>query len=69
MTLTVNVLRKISQDLSLCWGELNNIFGSILGIFLDVLRNVKHSLDFFHQCLNITVVVTKLRKVRGLPLS
>ena len=69
MTLTVNVLRKISQDLSLCWWELCNIFGPILGIFLNVLRNVKHSLDFFHECLNITVAVTKLRKVLGLPLS
>ena len=63
ITLTVNVLRKISIHLSLCWGTLCNIFGPILGILLNVLRDLKRSLDILHECLDITVVVTKLSDV------
>ena len=40
----------------------------ILWIFLNALRNLKHSLDILHECLYITVVVTKLRNVFGLSL-
>ena len=42
-------------------------FGPILSIFFHVLRNEKHSLDIFHECLDIKVVVTKLRNVLGIP--
>ena len=61
ITVIVSVLRKISQHLSLCWWTLCNILGPILGILLDVLRNVKYSLEILHECLDITVVVTRLR--------
>ena len=49
-------------------GALCNIFGSILGILFNVLRNLKHSLDNLHECLDITVVVTKPRNVLVFPL-
>ena len=39
------------------WG----IMQPMLGIFLNVLRNLKHSLDLLHECHDITVMVTKLR--------
>ena len=68
ITLTVNILRKDSQHLSLCWGALCNIFGSLLGILLNVLKNVKNFLDVLHNCLHITAVVTKLINVLILAL-
>lgn len=40
----------------------------ILGIFLKVLINLKHSVDILNECLDITVVVIKLWNVLGLPL-
>lgn len=40
----------------------------ILIIFLNVMRNLKLSLDILNKCLCITVVVTKLKNVLGLPL-
>ena len=43
-------------------------FGSFLGILLNVLRNLKHYIDIWHECLDITVVLTKLRNVLGFPL-
>ena len=44
-----------------------SFLGPIFSIFFNVLRNEKHSLDTFHECLDITVVVTKLRNVLGFP--
>ena len=41
-------------------------FWAYFGILLNILRNVKHFLDILYECLDITVVVTKLRS--GLPL-
>lgn len=38
-------------------------FGVYLGIFLRVLSKLKHYLDVLHECLDITVMVTKLRVV------
>ena len=35
---------------------------TILGIFLNALRNLKHSFDFLYKCLGITVVATKLKR-------
>ena len=58
--------KKNFTTLILLLGGLCNIFGPILGILLNILRNVKHFLDILHECLDITVVVTKLRN--GLPL-
>ena len=40
-------------------GGLCNIFGLILGILLNILRNAKHFLDTLHECLDITVAVTR----------
>ena len=37
---------------------LCNIFGPILDLSLNVLRNLKHFLDILRECLDITVVVT-----------
>ena len=45
-------------------GVTCSIFGPILGTFLEniyLLRNLKDSPDIFHECLDITVVVTKLK--------
>ena len=49
-------------------GALWSILGPTLGTFLNALRKLKHSLDILHECLDITMVVTKLRNVLGLPL-
>ena len=68
ITLTVNLLRKISQHLFLYWEPLGNIFGSILGVLPNILRNVKQSLDNLYEWLDITAVVTKLRNVLDLAL-
>ena len=38
-------------------------FGPILGILLNVLRNLKYFLDILHKYLYITGVVAKLRNV------
>ena len=35
---------------------------------LHVLRNLKHSLDILQESLDITVVITKLKTVLGLPV-
>lgn len=50
----------IVQYVPLCW-VYYLVCGSIFGIFLNVLRNLRHSLDFLHKCLGITVVATKLK--------
>ena len=65
VTLTVVVLANISHHVSLC-----NTMQPTLCIFLNVLVNLKHSLDtfFLHQCLVITVVSSKLRNVLSLSL-
>lgn len=46
------------------WG----IMKLILGAFLNILRNSKHSLDILHENLDTTRVVTTLRNVLGLTL-
>ena len=38
-------------------------FGVYLGIFPKVLSNLKNYLDVLHECLDITVMVAKLRMV------
>ena len=47
-------------------GALCCIFVPILGTFCNALKHLKHSLDILHECLDITVVVTKLKFVLGL---
>ena len=49
-------------------GTLFSIFGTILAIFLNVLRNVKNSFDILHKCFHITVMVTKLKNVLGISM-
>ena len=39
-----------------------------LGIFLNVLRNLKQYLDIMYGCLDFTVVVDQLINVLGIPL-
>ena len=46
------------------WG----IMKFILGAFLNILRNSKHSLDILHESLDTTMVVTTLRNMLGLTL-
>ena len=46
--------------------SLLGIFWPILGIFFNVLINLKHSFDIFYKFLDITVMVTKLKKCIGL---
>ena len=46
------------------WG----ITQPIWSIFLNVLRNLKHSLDILHECFNITVVVTQCPPLQIPPL-
>ena len=64
ITLRINVIRKISHHVSLCLGHYTAYFGYIP----QYLQKLKHSLDFLHECLDITVVFTKLRDMLGLPL-
>ena len=45
---------------------LYSTFGPILGIFLNVLGNLIYFLDILLECLDITVVVTKLKNMFGL---
>ena len=63
LTLTVNVLSKISQLVYLCWGHYAVFFGLILGIFLNVSRNLKNYFDIWHECYDITAMVIKLKKM------
>ena len=64
----VSVLRKIPQHLSLCWRALSNLSEPILSILHNVLRNVKICLGIFLECLDITLAVTKVKNILGLPL-
>ena len=59
------VLRTTLQHVSLSFMQY---LESILIIFLNVMRNLKHSLDILNKCLFITVVVTKLKNVLDLSL-
>ena len=68
ITLTVTMLRGISQGVSLSLGHYAIFFGPIWGILFNVLKNLKHFFDTLHECLDITAVVTKLRNVFGFPL-
>ena len=45
---------------------LHSTFGPILDIFLNVLENLKYFLDILLECLDITVVVTKIKNMLGL---
>ena len=64
----VSVLRKIQQHLSLCWRALSDLSEPILSILHNVLRNVKICLGIFLECLDITLAVTKVKNILGLPL-
>ena len=44
------------------------IMQTILGIFHNISRNLKYSLDILQECLEITAMVTKVKNVLGLPL-
>ena len=44
-------------------GELCSIFGPVFGIFLNLLRNLKHSLDILHECFGVTLMVSKQENV------
>ena len=44
-------------------GALSSIFGPVSGTLLNVLRNLKHSLDILHELFDIVVVVTKLKNI------
>ena len=48
-------------------GVTCTIFGPILSIFLNILRNVKDTPDIFHECLDITVVLIKLKIILVFP--
>ena len=49
-------------------GPLCSIFGTVLSIFINALRNLKCSLDILNKCLDNTAVVTKLKNVLSVPL-
>ena len=55
--------KKNSTALISLLGALRNAFRPLLDIFFNFLRNLKHSFDTLHECLNKTIVVTKLRNV------
>ena len=42
--------------------------GTVFGILLSVLTNLKHYFDILHECLDITAVVIELKNVLGLSL-
>ena len=46
-------------------GTLSCILGPVLGIFLNVLGNLKYSFDILHECLDIIMVIDKLKNVLG----
>ena len=46
-------------------GAFYGSIGIILGILLNVLRNLKHYFDILYECLDTTVVVIKLKKCVG----
>ena len=58
-----SVYKETFHCLHSCAGGIMQYFGLILGILHNVLRNLKHSIDILHECLDITVVVTKLVNV------
>ena len=49
-------------------GGIMLYFWEFLGIFRKVLRNLKHFFDVLHECLDIIVVVNKLKNILNLPL-
>ena len=53
ITLTATILKKLTVRISLLWA-LCNIFWSVLGILLNVPRNLKHSFHTLHECLGVT---------------
>ena len=58
INLTVSVLRKCLKHVSLCWGH----YLIFLGLFwVHYSMSWKPSLDILRECLDFTVMVTKLR--------
>ena len=55
------VKKNVTAHIPLMWA-----FCCIWVIFLNVLRNLKHSLDILHGCLDITMVVSKLKNIFSL---
>ena len=68
ITLTFNVPRKISQHVFFCLGNYVVIFGPVFGIFLNLLRNLKHSFDILHECFVVTLMVSTQENVLDLLL-
>ena len=52
----------------LMYGHLYSILEPFLDIFLNGLRNLKHSLNVLHECLKKIVMVAKLKYILDLSL-
>ena len=61
-------IKKFLKHASLSLGHYAISLGTVFGILLSVLTNLKHYFDILHECLDITAVVVKLKNVLGLSL-